>query len=82
MNTQQLLKQRGKTHGDFEDNARIAQALKSTVRQEEGWQDLDDVNREAIEMILHKIARWVSAPKIHPDNAEDVAGYAKLTLND
>lgn len=34
MKTEQLLKQRGKTHGDFEDNARIAQALKTTVRTE------------------------------------------------
>ena len=46
-----LLNERQKTHGSFEDNARISQALK-LLFVNEGFGDLCDVHREALDMIV------------------------------
>lgn len=73
-----ILANRQKTHGDFSDNARVMQALKRVVHAEKGWNDLTDVQREAVHMILHKIGRILSGnPDVH-DHWDDIAGYAKL----
>ena len=81
MNTQDLLNERGSTHGDFTDNADIAQRLKAVVYSGKSYQQRTPVEKEAIDMILHKIARWVSAPKYHADNVIDIAGYAQLVVD-
>lgn len=74
-----ILAERGKTHGDFTDNARVMQALKRIVHAEVGWDKLTDVQREALHMILHKVGRIISGnPNVH-DHWDDIAGYAKLT---
>lgn len=75
--TEEILTERAKTHGDFTDNARVMQHLKDCVHQEEGWNRLNPVQREAVHMILHKVGRIVSNPNVH-DHWDDIAGYAKL----
>lgn len=73
-----ILAERGKTHGDFTDNARVMQSLKRIVHAEAGWDKLTDVQREALHMILHKVGRIISGnPNTH-DHWDDIAGYAKL----
>ncbi len=73
-----ILAERGKTHGDFTDNARVMQSLKRIVHDEVGWDRLTDVQREALHMILHKVGRIISGnPNVH-DHWDDIAGYAKL----
>lgn len=73
-----ILAERGKTHGDFTDNARIMQALKEVARSGVNYQRLTAVQREAIDMILHKIGRIVTGnPNVH-DHWDDIAGYSKL----
>lgn len=75
---EEILAERGKTHGDFTDNARVMQSLKRTVHSEAGWDRLTDVQREALHMILHKVGRIISGnPNVH-DHWDDIAGYAKL----
>lgn len=76
-NVKQILAERSKTHGDFTDNARVMQALKKVVHNELGWTRLNDVQREAVHMILHKVGRIISNPNVH-DHWDDIAGYAKL----
>ena len=74
-----ILEERGHTHGDFTDNARVMQALKRIIHAEVGWDKLTDVQREALHMILHKIGRIITGnPDVH-DHWDDIAGYAKLT---
>lgn len=75
--TEEILAERGKTHGDFTDNARVMQALKDTCHRERGWEKLSPVQREAVHMILHKVGRIISNPNVH-DHWDDIAGYAKL----
>jgi hypothetical protein len=81
MDIKNILAERGKTHGDFTDNAEVAQTLKAVLREGANWQMRSPVEREAMEMICHKLARWVSAPISHPDNAADIAGYAQLVVD-
>ena len=72
-----LLNERQKTHGSFEDNARISQALK-VLFVNEGFGDLCDVHREALDMIALKLSRILSGQADFKDHWRDIAGYAKL----
>jgi Domain of unknown function (DUF6378) len=76
--TEELLKERSKTHGDFTDHARITQSLKKVVRVENGFEKLNNIQVEAIDMIFHKIGRILSGNPNHHDHWDDIAGYAKL----
>ena len=70
---------RNKMYGSFDNVARISQELKVIMRP--ALTLADDTSREALEMILHKLARIAANPengwKI-ADNPHDIAGYAKL----
>jgi hypothetical protein len=79
------LQQRGQTHGDYTDHARISQELKATVaheldlRKSRGQPPLEATARESIDMILHKIARVIAGEWDEPDHWQDIAGYATIT---
>lgn len=75
---ERILEARQDTHGDFTDNARVMQGLKRVLWNEKGWDKLTDVQREALEMIVHKCGRIISGNPNEPDHWNDIAGYAKL----
>ena len=80
MSIEQILAQRGKTHGEFEDQARCAQELKEVWHR---WANNCSNNgnpmvNEAVDMILHKLARAATGALLEPDHWLDVQGYAKL----
>jgi len=50
------------------------------LREGRHWKYRNPVEREAMEMICHKLARWVSAELTHADNPIDIAGYATLVV--
>ena len=76
MNITDTLNDREKKYGSFAANAHIAQGLQNIVRSSNGWYNMPDPQREAIEMIFHKIARQINGAKDYPDNFHDIAGYA------
>lgn len=82
--TEALLAERGKTHGDFGDHARIAQDLKVIVREENDLRPgrnqlmLTHAQLESLEMICHKIGRILAGNADYHDHWDDIAGYAKL----
>lgn len=78
VNIQATLKARGKTHGDFTDNANIAQQIKEALKSGPNWPELDSVKKEALEVIASKMARIVSGNADEPDHFHDIAGYATL----
>ena len=78
LNADRLLVERNLTHGSFEDNAAISQALKRIFRAEEGWKELTDIEREALDMIALKFSRVLSGRSMERQHWEDVVGYAKL----
>jgi hypothetical protein len=77
MNTDELLTERGKTHGDFTYHAQVTQELKAVMR-EHGLGKLSEVQREALEMIVHKIGRILAGNPDHKDHWDDIGGYSKL----
>jgi hypothetical protein len=70
---------RERTHGDFSDTARIAQALKSAMRDTEAskWASLAPIQHEALESIATQIARILSGDANHVEHYLDIAGYAE-----
>lgn len=72
------LAERGSRYGKFKDHAEISQALKLTMQDRSKWPMLDDDQREALEMIAHKIARVLNGDPTYIDNWVDIAGYATL----
>lgn len=73
-----LTKERGKTHGSFITNALISQGLKDVIRGSSGWDELNDVHKEALDMICLKISRIMSGQADHADHWDDISGYAYL----
>jgi len=81
-NARQLIDSRQQTHGDWPVTARIAQKLKACLEDEilksPKHVRLSAEQREALDMILAKIARIVSGDPNHADHWDDIAGYARL----
>ena len=73
-----ILDERQKTHGDFYLTAMIAQELKVVMRRGKNWREMDDTEREALEMIATKIGRILSGYPHEVDHWRDIAGYATL----
>ena len=72
----ETLKERGKTHGDFEEQAHIAQMLKDIIRPYiSGY---TDDKKEALDMTMHKIARICAGDPNERDHWHDIAGYSTL----
>lgn len=86
--TNDLVKERGKTHGMFKDRARCTQRLKNVLlderkyRQQRGQDPLTLMQVEAVEMILHKIARIIAGDANYQDHWDDIAGYARIANDD
>lgn len=74
----EILAERGSRYGGFMGNATIAQSLKEVMWAQGRWHYLKDDQREALEMIAHKIARILNGDPNYSDNWVDIAGYAKL----
>lgn len=73
-----MLVVREATHGRFEETARIAQALKTTIVQCPTYENLTPAQREALDMIATKLGRIMSGDPNFKDHWDDIAGYAKL----
>jgi hypothetical protein len=78
---QSTLAYRGKTHGDFAENSRLIQQIKHDLRRMKGWAELSNSQREALDMIVHKIGRIMCGNPNEPDHWKDIAGYATLVEN-
>ncbi|MFW0778446.1 MAG: DUF6378 domain-containing protein, partial [Rickettsiales bacterium] len=72
------LSERGVSYGEFKDGAKIMRDLKETMHSTEGWERLSPAQREALDMIQHKIGRILNGNPDYKDSWVDIAGYAKL----
>jgi len=82
-NVNEMLAGREGRYGSFEGHAEIAQQLKGVIYHYEAKRgcDLAPDQREALEMIQHKIARILNGDPNYADNWVDIAGYATLVAN-
>jgi len=72
------LAERGARYGDFDRQAMISQSLKALMRVTPNWNKLSSSQREALEMIVHKIGRILNGDPNYSDSWHDIAGYSKL----
>lgn len=72
------LAERGARYGSFDINASIAQRLKETMRATPQWMALLDDQKEALEMVAHKIARILNGDPNYADSWHDIIGYVLL----
>lgn len=80
--TEQLITERGSRYGKFKDGAEIMQELKDVMREVDGWHNLTPSQREALDMIQHKIGRILNGDPTYDDSWKDIAGYATLIVNE
>jgi hypothetical protein len=73
-----MLVERERTHGPYMVKAKIIQDLKCAMELADGWDNLNDMQRESLHMIAHKIGRILSGDPNCVDHWDDVAGYARL----
>ena len=83
-----VLVERGKRYGTFVRHAAVTQQLKLVMKQHKrdnhghaAWRDLSDDQREALEMIVHKIGRILNGDPDYSDSWHGIAGYAKLVAD-
>jgi hypothetical protein len=68
---------RDEQHGGMEAVGTLSQGFKNLMRGSKNWRDLTAGEREALEVIMHKIARVLSGRNPHdPEHWRDIAGYA------
>jgi hypothetical protein len=84
MPTDELLNERGKTHGDWPIQSSCSYSLKQEARNglARAGTDLTASQSEGLSMILHKCARIVCGDPNEPDHWDDIAGYATLVANE
>lgn len=76
-----ILNDRGDRYGDFEEQAKISQALKNMTIPRQPMIEWRPYQREAMEMIIHKISRIVNGDPGYVDSWRDIEGYAKLVAD-
>lgn len=78
-----VLEQRGNRYGDFTGHARVAQRLKTVLKEELTIRSktLPMEQEECLDMIFHKIGRIVNGDCMYSDNYIDISGYAKLVAD-
>lgn len=81
MTIEGTLAERGARYGDFVTHAKITQRLKWAMKNETKWQQLEDDQKEALEMVAHKIGRILNGDPNYHDSWHDVIGYIKLVAD-
>ena len=77
-NINDTLAQRGNRYGSFTGHAKITQNLKTLMQSTPNWIGLLPDQREALEMIAHKIGRILNGDPNYDDSWVDIAGYSML----
>lgn len=77
------LAERGTRYGKFRYHAEVSQDLKEVMGHHlvKRNKTLEPDQREALEMIAHKIGRIINGDPDYADSWVDIAGYAKLVAD-
>jgi len=79
---EEALLERKNMYGDFEDHARISQELKHLfeIQLEEKGKKLPPYQKEAVDMVFHKLARVVNGDNYYIDSWRDIVGYMQRVV--
>lgn len=75
------LDERGSRYGKFTGHAAITQSLKAAMCAAPKWAALQPDQKEALEMVQHKIGRILNGDPDYHDSWHDIVGYAKLVAD-
>ena len=75
------LAERGSRYGSFAGHAKVTQNLKRAMKNSDKWHLLDDDQKEALEMVAHKIGRILNGDPNYHDSWHDLVGYAQLVAD-
>lgn len=78
MNIESTLAERGTRYGVFKEHSRITQSIKRAMQDSPNWNDLADDQKEALEMVAHKVGRILNGDPNYIDSWHDIIGYTKL----
>ena len=78
----EILEERQSTHGTFSEAATTVQRIKVIMRSTPNWDKLSNAQREALEMIQHKIGRILHGDPYLLDSVRDIIGYAQLVYDE
>lgn len=73
-----VLDERGKTHGEYREHAGFTQAIKLVLQSSPNWRTMSASQRETLDMIAHKVGRILAGDPNYKDHWTDIAGYAVL----
>ena len=76
-----ILNERGNRYGDFASNATTTQMIKHALSLGENAHNLSYSQREALDMIAHKMSRIVNGNPDYIDSWVDIVGYAQLVID-
>jgi Domain of unknown function (DUF6378) len=80
-NIETTLAERETRYGDFTSHAHITQRIKDAMRDSRNWNALDSDQKEALEMVAHKIGRILNGDPDYHDSWHDMIGYTKLVAD-
>lgn len=75
------LDERGARYGKFTGHARITQGLKIQMHEAPNWHLLAPDQKEALDMVAHKIGRILNGDPDYHDSWHDIVGYTKLVAD-
>lgn len=75
--TQETLSERHSTHGAFKDNAKLTQEFMAIAQAGINYDNMTDIQKTSVFMILHKLARALSGDSNYLDHWHDIIGYSQ-----
>jgi len=75
------LNERGTRYGRFDGHALITQNIKLVMHHAPQWDKLTPAQKEALEMVAHKIGRILNGDPNYHDSWHDIIGYTKLVAD-
>lgn len=76
-----VLDERGVRYGSFDTHSEITQNLKRAMHGSTRWDELKDCQREALDMVAHKIGRLLNGDPDYLDSWVDIIGYTQLVVD-
>lgn len=76
--TGRLTDTRKQSHGKIQDVGEVSQKFKAITHAAKNWETMSDSQREALDLIVHKIARILVGDPDFKDHWDDIAGYASI----
>lgn len=82
MNIEATLAERQTRYGSFDSHAKVTQSIKTAMNSAPKWTTLSDAQKEALEMVAHKIGRILNGDPNYHDSWHDIIGYTKLVADE